>query len=418
MAGTLRAHLYKPITDSAGDVITNIMVNFYMPGPFASEPTLIAAPVFAESSGTYTFEQPVEFATGVIDCYLDLPQRVLIGITPVGQSEFFLENQEFLAAGSNLVLAENQFIVTGTYSPGDVPTALSDGTVGWQPPPTAGEGGSGNGFDVDANNNMLAGEGTVVLTDAGTSGHSPGDAGESVIVGHQAQSGDQAVVIGGQSVQSGGDSLSEPESLTERATAAVRRVLGRHRKTPTTDTLVGGDTHGETGDETAGGQPFPSGEVLTPSTGSDRSVVVGNGSSAGDSGVALGWSSSSSASAVAVGAGAEASALGAVAIGYGAVANAEYTAAVSVQVLGVVLPAGLSGGTALSVVSPGGTTFYITVDDTGHLTTDTSPPDADDIVDHGDGTYTVSGPGVTDNGDGTFTEDDVTDNGDGTFTAS
>lgn len=138
-----RARLVLPVQDPEGNLIENISVRVYEP----RTTTLIAEPVFVAESGNTEPAAPAFFADGVIDLYMALPKRVRIGVQPEGQSEFYLENREFLPAGNNLVLAEQVLQVTGVPAAGKVLTGLSATAASWQvvAAPSGGGGGSSEG---------------------------------------------------------------------------------------------------------------------------------------------------------------------------------------------------------------------------------------------------------------------------------
>lgn len=78
-----RAHLYYVAQDVAGNVQSNASIRFLQPGTT----TPIAAPVFADGTTVTALPNPFITASGVVSIYIDTPQRVDIGITPVGATE-------------------------------------------------------------------------------------------------------------------------------------------------------------------------------------------------------------------------------------------------------------------------------------------------------------------------------------------
>lgn len=70
---TDRAHLYRVITDSQGNVNTNsLTVSVYLPGTT----TLIPDLLYTADTGSTVLTNPFALSTGIVDFYLSTPQRV------------------------------------------------------------------------------------------------------------------------------------------------------------------------------------------------------------------------------------------------------------------------------------------------------------------------------------------------------
>lgn len=125
----LRPHLYIPVVDIHGNVLSDITVRFYEPGSTQQ----ITQVVYAAPTGNAEYSQPISFPNGVIDVYLAQPRRVRVGVRPAGQAEFFLEDRDFFGAGGNSVLASDApLIILGSpQAVGQVIVANSDGTARW-----------------------------------------------------------------------------------------------------------------------------------------------------------------------------------------------------------------------------------------------------------------------------------------------
>lgn len=135
----LRSHLYYPVTDVHGDVLSDITVRFYEPGTT----TLIDKTIYAQPSGNSELSQPITTSDGVIDAYLSLPKRVDVGIEPAGQAEFYIRGLEFSSAGDNVIqAAQSGFRITNLPSPGYVLTGNNDGTASFKVSSGGGGGGS------------------------------------------------------------------------------------------------------------------------------------------------------------------------------------------------------------------------------------------------------------------------------------
>lgn len=107
-----RAHLYRPVLDSAGNIRTNVAVRILVPGTNTS----LSETIYRTNEGTDSLgSQPINFPNGVIDFYLALPKRVRLGITAGAGAEVFFEDVDVLIPAS-----------TGTMASG----------VSYQPPPS------------------------------------------------------------------------------------------------------------------------------------------------------------------------------------------------------------------------------------------------------------------------------------------
>lgn len=87
-----RSHLYLPIVSAAGDIISPIVVRLLVPGTT----TLITDTVYSGVTGSGAYTPPFLVNSGVVNVYLNAPRRVRLGITPSGQSEFFLDDVDVL----------------------------------------------------------------------------------------------------------------------------------------------------------------------------------------------------------------------------------------------------------------------------------------------------------------------------------
>ncbi len=90
-----RAHLYAVATDAAGNAQENAIVRLLQPGTT----TLIAAPLYDSDTSVVSISNPFTTTSGQISVYLDTPQRVRVGIAPVGAAERFIEDIDVGATG-------------------------------------------------------------------------------------------------------------------------------------------------------------------------------------------------------------------------------------------------------------------------------------------------------------------------------
>lgn len=87
-----RAHISKPILDAAGNVRAGASVRVLQPGTL----TPLTGPLFAADMGSSTVTNPFIATNGVVDFYLDIPQRVRIGVTVGQEGEVFFEDVDVL----------------------------------------------------------------------------------------------------------------------------------------------------------------------------------------------------------------------------------------------------------------------------------------------------------------------------------
>lgn len=83
-----RSHLYGVATDIEGKAQENASIRVLQPGTT----TLIADPIYSTDTTVVSLGNPFITPSGQISIYLDTPQRVRLGISPVGASERFIED--------------------------------------------------------------------------------------------------------------------------------------------------------------------------------------------------------------------------------------------------------------------------------------------------------------------------------------
>lgn len=93
----MRAHLYRPIQDNAGNLVLNTSVRVLQP----DTEDLILEPIYVDDTGDTLADNPMTVADGVISFYLDDPKVVRLGISAAGQAEQFID--DLLVAAAQIV---------------------------------------------------------------------------------------------------------------------------------------------------------------------------------------------------------------------------------------------------------------------------------------------------------------------------
>jgi hypothetical protein len=88
----MRAHLYKAITDIHGDVQNGTVVRILQPDAVPASAVLITNTVFTKKIGATEAGSTFTVDDGIIDVWLDTSQYVMLGMTPPGQQELFIDN--------------------------------------------------------------------------------------------------------------------------------------------------------------------------------------------------------------------------------------------------------------------------------------------------------------------------------------
>lgn len=83
-----RQHLYMVAQDPAGNALENAQIRILQPG--TENP--IAAPIYATDTDVTAMPNPFTTVSGLVSIYVDTPQRVRIGITPVSAAERFIDD--------------------------------------------------------------------------------------------------------------------------------------------------------------------------------------------------------------------------------------------------------------------------------------------------------------------------------------
>lgn len=88
----MRAHLYQVIADEAGNIQPGTQVRLLAPDADPADAVSLDAQVYVSKTGTATVGTMFVSETGVVDVWLDVPQYVMIGLTPPGGTEYFIDN--------------------------------------------------------------------------------------------------------------------------------------------------------------------------------------------------------------------------------------------------------------------------------------------------------------------------------------
>jgi hypothetical protein len=110
-------HLYRPIQDLSGNIVTDATVSIFQPGTT----TPIASTIYSDAALSSPLTNPYPATTGVIDLYVATPQTVDIGIQRTGGGLQIIKNidiaTDVLASAPQMY----SFYVPGTLATGVVP---------------------------------------------------------------------------------------------------------------------------------------------------------------------------------------------------------------------------------------------------------------------------------------------------------
>jgi hypothetical protein len=249
----VRAHYTRPVTDEAGNLLPNVQVTIYQP----ATTTPISSVVYSTDTGNNILSNPWVASSGVIDFYLDNPQRVRIGTVQGGLAVQYAEDVDVLAAG-----ADSQHVGPGSNSLEIGVGAVSAGNQSTALGPTAASPG-------------------VQSTAVGSASNAVGD--HSVAAGTASTSGNSEIAVGNGSSTSGGDSFAIGH--TASATGASSGALGTNASsTYPHSTAIGADSAVTQANQIMMGTaadvteiPFGSAVVLSSPDGTRYFLRVDNG---------------------------------------------------------------------------------------------------------------------------------------------
>lgn len=90
-----RAHLYTVARDPAGNTLEGATVRVLQPGTT----TVISSPIYATDTDVAAMPNPFTTSSGQVSFYVDTPQRVRLGITPVSGVERYIDDLDVGSAG-------------------------------------------------------------------------------------------------------------------------------------------------------------------------------------------------------------------------------------------------------------------------------------------------------------------------------
>lgn len=93
----MRAHYYRPVQDSTGALEPNVQITIYQPGTT----DLLVDTIYSDDSTSSPVSNPFITNNGIIDFYLDTPQRVRIAVVQGTNPVDYVEDQDVLSAGSD-----------------------------------------------------------------------------------------------------------------------------------------------------------------------------------------------------------------------------------------------------------------------------------------------------------------------------
>lgn len=191
----MRAHFYRPATDGAGNLLPNVQVTLYE----AQTTTLLPATVYSNDvASPNVLSNPWVSSTGIVDFYLDVPQRVRIMLIQGSLPPTYFEDVDVLMAG-----ADSPHTGNGQYSLviGNAASSNGDDSVALGPQASStGTQSSALGHSANAtgNQSIAIGAATTALAGEVSIGDSSSTGGgSSVALGQQAQAtGAQSVALG------------------------------------------------------------------------------------------------------------------------------------------------------------------------------------------------------------------------------
>lgn len=111
----MRAHLYRVITNAAGDAQDGTVVRVLQPDALPVEAVPVTDPVFADKVGVTEAGTIFTATNGIIDVWMDTPQYVMLGLTAPLQVEYFVDNVSVLAP-PEVIVPTSQPVVLATKS--------------------------------------------------------------------------------------------------------------------------------------------------------------------------------------------------------------------------------------------------------------------------------------------------------------
>lgn len=125
-----RPHLYVPLVDDAGELLTFALVRIYQ----EDGATIYGGTLWRDTTSAATWLNPHNVAPGVVDLYLDGPARLVIGYTvDQTQPEKLTEPFDVFFDPSEAVLTPTQMLVNDPVVPLGIFQATGSDTIDWAP---------------------------------------------------------------------------------------------------------------------------------------------------------------------------------------------------------------------------------------------------------------------------------------------
>lgn len=314
-----RAHLFRPVTDEAGNLLYGAQVTVQT----AEADALLPQPLWSDAWTTDPASQlanPFTLPDGVIDLWLDIPTRVHLIIESPGRDPIviYLDVQP---PPEEIVVSVSPLAITNVPAPGQVLTGTSPTEASWQPAPQP--------VTVPVHNH-------------------PGTGPNSVALGTGAAATANSSTAVGDSASATSSNATAYGSSANAAAAGATSLGSSSSASGANSTAVGYDAHAANTDAVAVGQ--------TAIASGQRTSAVGTNSQAiGDDAVAIGDSATAIApGAVAVGKGSQASGTGSLAVGTGATATHNNAVALGPGAATTADNQVMVGTAGQTVVTPGG----------------------------------------------------------------
>lgn len=122
-----RAHLYRPVTDSEGNIVPNTKITLYEPGTTQ----LLQQPIYQNPLGSLAWTNPWTTSDGYANVYLDRPQTVRVGLTVQGSTETYIEDIPVEVPAEQLVMADTGFQIINTGNSGQFLQSGATGIAAW-----------------------------------------------------------------------------------------------------------------------------------------------------------------------------------------------------------------------------------------------------------------------------------------------
>lgn len=153
----MRAHFRAPIQDLDGNIQPGAVITLFQNGTT----TPFVDPVYADATSTTLLGNPWTTPDGNIDFYLDIPQRVDLGIAPAGQSQVIIPDIDVEVSGTSSISLTFAGAGTSSTAVGNDATAAGDTAVSFGDSAQAGGIAAtalGQGALANGNNSLAIGQ--------------------------------------------------------------------------------------------------------------------------------------------------------------------------------------------------------------------------------------------------------------------